>query len=38
VLGLVVWGWCPWRCHLTCLRCSSASVAHVLTSRRLTCL
>jgi hypothetical protein len=27
---LFVWGWCPWRCQLTCLRCSSASVAHVL--------
>jgi hypothetical protein len=27
---LFVWGWCPWRCQLTCLRCSSASVTHVL--------
>jgi hypothetical protein len=30
VLGLFVWGWCPWRCQSICLRCSSASVAHVL--------
>ena len=27
---LFVWGWCPWRCQSTCLRCLSASVAHVL--------
>ncbi len=26
---LVVWGRCPWCCQSTCLRCSSASVAHV---------
>ena len=30
VLGLFDWGWCPWRCQSTCLRCTSASVAHVL--------
>jgi hypothetical protein len=30
VLGLFDWGWCPWRCQLTCLRCLSASVMHVL--------
>jgi len=30
VLGLFVWGWYPWRCQLTCLRCSSANVTHVL--------
>jgi hypothetical protein len=30
VLSLFVWGWYPWRCQPTCLRCSSASVVHVL--------
>ena len=30
VLGLFDWGWSPWRCQSTCLRCSSVSVVHVL--------